>query len=505
MPQPPVTAVSVLLALSASASIQAWAGSPADVPPLVLSEILADPAALADAQGEFIELGNPRADSVFPESVSVSIDGRVLFLGALRLGPGDCFLVCRDSAAYAAAGIPCRAGWDGMSLANSRPLAAALAWKGGGYQATVPASRAGVSWENTWEAAAGYSGFRASEAARAGGDSATPGIPNGRGAGPAGTSPARWSIEPRSGNVQVTIEAPGAPPARSERILLRLDADWDGSAERLLDSAALDGSAPFPRVISLACPADARGRLEASLGPDEGPGEEVLSLAWEPGGGPLAFGSFRAAATEGEPEWLEIRNGTGSARFPPRTIGMVALALDGQPLGLKGAALGPGESLILTSDTAAFRARYGAVKARAARPSRWRALRNSGDTLVLSACGFPADTLAWGAIRTELPERGGSGTVPEKEGWSLSGRAAFPAAPLEVEVRSPVGRGYALRAFDLEGQCVREIGKGGPGRRTHGWDGRGERGVALPRGAYVLCLSFEGGSTRKRAVAAGGR
>jgi hypothetical protein len=480
------------------------AGSSSEVPPLILSEILADPAALTDAQGEFIELGCPRADSVFLESVSVSIDGRVRFLGALGLGPGDCILLCRDSAAYALAGIHCQGGWDGMSLANSRALTADLAWAGGGFHAVLPASRAGISWENTWDGAAGYAEFRASAAALAGGDSATPGGRNSRSARPAARDLALGSLESSPGSVQVTVESRGSAPPSATWLCLRLDADWDGLAERTLDSAWLDASGPYPRTLQLVRPVSARGRLEAVLGPDEDLSDNARSLAQEPEGSPLAFGGFLAAAA-GEPEWLEIRNATGSAGSPPRRVESGALALDGAPLGIEGIGLEPGESLILTPDTAAFRVRYGAVKARLARPEHWRALRNSGDTLVLSACGIPADTLAWAAIRKGVPDDAGIGSLPEKEGWALAGRVAFPAAPLDVEVRAPAGRSYVLRAFDLEGQCVREIGRGGPGRRAHAWDGRGEGGRALPRGAYVLALAFEGGPTRKRAVLAGER
>lgn len=503
MRQSPVIALALLLAWPAPSASAARSLSP-EVPALILSEILADPAALPDAQGEFVELANPRADSVHLESVSVSVDGHSRYLGALDLAPGGCYLLCRDSAAYAGAGVRCGGAWDGMSLANSRPLEAILAWAGGGYRATLPASRAGLGWENTWDAAAGYGEFRASVAARAGGDSATPGVPGGGSGRTEAGGLFLAAIDPLPGNIQVTIGRRGDPP-QAGALRLRLDADWDGSAERLLDSVPVDASGPFPLLIRLACPADARGRLEAFLGTIGNAAGESRSLALEPEGSPLAFGAFRAEAKDGEPEWLEIRNATGSSGRAARRIGLGALSLDGRPLGLKEAGLGSGDRLILTPDTAGFRARYGALKATLARPGQWRALRNTGDTVTLSACGVPADTLAWAEPGKALPAGWESGSAPEREGWSLSGRAAVPAAPLGVEVRAPAGRGYVLRAFDLEGQCVREIGRGGAGRRTLAWDGRGEGGRALPRGAYVLCLSFAGGTTRKRAVFAGER
>lgn len=474
------------------------------VPELILSEILADPSAMSDAQGEFVELGCPRADSVRLESVSVSLDGRTRYIGELVLGPGECYLLCRDSAAYAMAGIHCRGGWDGMSLANSRPLEVTLVWEGGGFRATVAAARAGASWENTWDGAAGFAEFLASRAARAGGDTATPGWRNSRSAAPAARDFALESMETVHGNVRVTVGRAGKALSPARLLFLRLDADWDGVAEMGLDSVLLDTSGAYPMSVLLACPSDARGRLVATLGPDENP-DGALSLAREPEGGPLAFGGFLAVAAEGEPEWLEIRNGTGEGGSVPRRVDLAGLALDGMLPGIRERNLDAGESLILTPDTAGFRARHGTVKAGLARPEHWRALRNSGDTLVLSLFGIPADTLSWGAEAKELRIDGSSGALPESEGWSLSDRSAFPARPLEIEVRAPAGTGYALRAFDLEGQCVREIGRGGPGRRIHTWDGRGAGGRALPRGAYVLGLCFDKGATRKRAVAAGER
>lgn len=482
---------------------------PADpAPALILSEILADPAALPDAQGEFLELGAPRADSVFLDSVAVSVDGQKLFLGALALGPGACFLICRDSAAYARSGIACARGWGGMSLANTRSLQAEAAWAGGSFRASVPPARPGASWENTWDPSAGYSAFLPARAAGAGGDSATPGARNSRGIGPAGRDLALAAIEASGSNLCVTVEDRGSAPPPPSALGLRLDADWDGIAETPLDSLPLEADGTFPRVIRFRLPPDARGRLEAALRPEGGadadPGNDALSLSLEPDGGPLAFGACQPAGGAGEPEWVEIRNATAERGGAGRRISLAAATVGGMPAGPAGS-LAPGERAVLTADTAAFRARHGALKAKVMRPERWRALRNSGDTLVLALAGLPADTLAWGPVGGDGAAIAGGAGAPEAAGWSLSGRTAFPDAPLEIEVRSPPGMGYVLRAFDLEGACAREIGRGGPGRRTHAWDGRGEGGRRLPFGAYVLCLAFEGGGARKRAVAAGER
>lgn len=500
MLRPPTPPGFVLAALLLSAPA---AGS--QTPSLILSEILADPAALPDAEGEFLEWGHPGSETAFLEGLSLSVDGQSLELGAVSLAPGACLLICRDSAAYAAAGIACDRGWPSLSLANSRSLAAAASWSGGRFQVTVPAARPGVSWENTWKAEAGFAEFLPARGAR-GGDSATPGARNSRSALPPSRDLALSELEILSGRARVVVEDRGTEAPAPAMLSLRLDADWDGEAETPLDSVRVEGSAPLPAVFEFALRSDRAGRLVAGLGPDDDPGNNALSARVEPDGGPLGFVAAQAAPGDGEPEWIEIRNVSLSARGGGRRISLERCEVGGMEAGSGGAFLDPGQSLFLVSDTAAFRSRFGFPEAKVRRPSGWRALRNTGDTLVLALDGVPADTLSWGSLRPggSPPASDGSGR-PARADWSLSGRAAFPDAPLLAEVFAPEGDDYVLRAFDLEGNPVREIGRGGPGRRIHAWDGRGEGGRSLPRGPYVLCLTFGRSPARKRAVAAGER
>jgi len=492
---PPALLASALFALPTSAD---------EPPALILSEILADPAAWPDAQGEFLELGHPGIDSARLDGVAISVDGQSFPLGPLLLGPSDCLLICRDSAAYARAGIACARGWAGMSLVNGRPLEVTLSWAGGNFHVTAPASRPGTSWENTWDATAGYAAFGPSLAGRTGGDSATPGARNSRSALAAGRDLALAGIEVAGSIVRVTVENRGSGPPPRSWVALRLDADWDGISEATIDSVPLDSAGTYPAALEFRIPTGARGRASASLGPDENPGNDVMAAAFEPGGGPLAFGAFQAVGQEGAPEWVEIRNITSASGGTGRRIALSLATVDAMALGAKAGFLDPGERIVLASDTAAFRARYGPIKANVMRPEPWRALRNTGDTLVLRLAGAAVDTLSWGPIKPGAAAAGNE-ELPTEAGWSLSGRTAFPEAPLDVEVQAPAGADYVLRAFSLEGDIVKEIGRGGAGRRMHTWDGRGAGGRALPRGAYVLCLTFGDGWTRKRAIVAGER
>src|SRR5690606_1935310 len=146
----------------------------------ILSEAMADPAAAADARGEFLELGNPWADSLRMDSLRIAVDGKSLNLRGVAIAPGGYFLVCRDSLAASGDGMECRAGWPGLSLPNSRAIAITLEWSGGSADFTLPASRKGVSWENTWEEGEGFRRFLPSVSPWGQGDMATPGFRNGR-------------------------------------------------------------------------------------------------------------------------------------------------------------------------------------------------------------------------------------------------------------------------------------------------------------------------------------
>jgi hypothetical protein len=168
-----------------------------------------------------------------------------------------------------------------------------------------------------------------------------------------------------------------------------------------------------------------------------------------------------------------------------------------------------------------FRARYGSIKTRVLQPAGWKALRNSGDTLVLSLAGFTVDSVVYdaagaavlggaaagGTTVTRTDSRGGLPGTPgyaaeavSENAWILSGKVVGPGRPLDVDVRMAEKKAYALRVFDLEGSLVRELARGGSGGRRHTWDGLGERGAALKPGPYILCLAVAGRRPRREAV-----
>jgi hypothetical protein len=116
-----------------------------------VSEVLADPAFATDSEGEFIELCLDSSATVSVDSFTLSVDGKAKKWSSRFLEPGKAFTICRDSAAGESWGIPCRAEWPQLSLANGR-----LIWiqvrvdsiDAPFFDAILPVSEPGVAQEN---------------------------------------------------------------------------------------------------------------------------------------------------------------------------------------------------------------------------------------------------------------------------------------------------------------------------------------------------------------------
>lgn len=492
----------------------------------IVSEVFADPSALSDAAGEFIEIANAGDRAESAASVRLVVDGDTLALGPVALPAAGHLLLCRDSAALSEAGAPCGLALPRLSLANSRPLAAVILWGGLRSAFDIPAAKPGVSWENTFDDERGLQDFSRSAAAFLAGDSATPGFRNSRSrrrarrdlslvraalADPAG----------RGGVLEAVIEDRGAEPAAGS-LSVRADTDWDGIAETPVDSVAVPAGGGTVRVP---LGPDHVGILEAVLGMDENPADNRATAYREAGGAgsPLVITEVAAAPEEG-PEWAEIRNATGEGAGGgwPRSLDLARVEWNGVALGAGAGRLAPGEYLLLAEDAAALRARLGPLKVRVFEPPDWPALRNTGDTCRLALEGAPLDSLAYGSRDAEagpsLARPSGSGSLParpaaeETPGWqarpaaaalslSLSARVLDLSRPLSLEVEAPAGVVFALRVYDLEGACRRTLGRGGEGRHAFAWAGEGERGKPLPPGPYIVCLSAGGRKPVRKVVA----
>jgi hypothetical protein len=506
----PIPVISRLVALLLSLAVVPKAQ-------IIVSEVMADPSALADAQGEFLELANAGARPEGGDQVRLVLDGDTLGLGPLTLAPGGHWLACRDSAALTSAGVRCDRSLPALSLANTRPLRAAVLWGEFRSAFEIPAARPGVSWENTWDDARGLLAFARSGKAFLSGDSATPGARNSRSLRPAAhdfvLAGARIA---GGGTLEVTVASRGRG-SRGGGLSVRLDRDWDGSAETFLDSLPVE---PGGGTLRLPLGPDDQGILVATLAPDEDPSGDVLRL--HRGGGRTLELTEACPAPEAGPEWVEVRNATGDGGGIPRRLHLARVEWEGRPLGPAAGVLDPGEHLLLAEDAEALRAALGPLKVRILEPPAWGSLRNTGDTVRLALEGAGLDSLVYGykeaaaatclarsfgpdGAATALPQASPTPGYPSPETPARASLRIAPKVigrgnPAGIEVEIPDGGTYGLRVFDLEGNVRRVLARGGPGRHALSWGGEGERGNRLPPGPYIVALTVGSGAPLRSAV-----
>ncbi len=542
---------------------------------LTVSEVMADPAAVADAMGEFIELANPGADSAVWTGFFLGVDGQELRLPAIKLKPYGVWLVCRNSDTAVNGGMQCNLDWPAMSLANGRNLLVTLRGPNAADSFSIPISRAGVSWENTFSDRGGIPEFLHAVSRWRDGDSATPGKANSRSSLPnhrvldldspvweksgwlslkvvlrsaaaPGTFPDAQAVASKVSQTvtglgsQTSSFAASVPASNAEEILpsglilvVRLDQDFDGIAETFLDSLELPPHAASPFQVRTACAPGLTGVAHVIL-QDASTGTMVSSLAAVGDGPALRIEQACPAPIQGAPEWVGIRNVTDRAGRTPRNIKLGDFVFQGMRWS-DDSNLPPGGFLVLTGDTAALLRQYGPMAASVRRLSPWPALRNSGDTLRISAGGWLMDSAVYGATdlsgargcleradgerfhpapqlglvmgvdgnpsppdSTRAP--GLSDPVPKTLSWEFSGSVASAARSLTINVDAPIGVNFHVRIFNLEGDIVRDLGEGGAGHLRLAWDGRGTGGNTLRPGPYIICLNAAGRSPRKRVV-----
>lgn len=537
--------LSLLLCLAASPRAQ-----------VILSEALADPSAVPDAQGEFIELANLGPGPV--SDIALVVDGDSLRLDGAAIPAGAFLLLCRDSVRAENGGLPCDR-QVALSLPNTRNIPVTVVAGGARRDFLIPAARPGVSWENTFEEAQGFARFSPGALAAADGDSATPGARNSRDVRRARVDLALESLRfvpgvsqgaGPGGALRARVASKGSETPAFAAFAVTTDADWDGVPDGPADTVTRPwpGGATADFDLPMAAPGSI---VQVTLGRDEDPSDDAARLL-VPGARSLEITELCPAPAAGRgPEWAEIRNAGAAA------LSLARVEAGGAPLGKGAGVLAPGEFAVVTEDAAAFRSFFGPLKIRLFQPAGWRTLRNTGDTARISVAGLPVDALRYdekqaasGCI-VRAPTDAGSGAegpgadptaaqgpgpapapqgpdsdpggnpsgvadslpavrgVPEPRptpgfavpadeggfGWEFSSRVIRPGSPLEVTLRIPSPGSYVVRAFDLEGNIVRELGRGGPGRNVHAWDGTG-----MPTGPYVIALTAEGHPALKRAV-----
>lgn len=113
-----------------------------------LSEVLADPVFAPDADAEYLEFTVAGEAAVPADSLRVRVNGKTLrwlmpadTVGAIRL-------ICRDTTAALAAGLPCHLQVSGLSLPNDQGMWIEILGHEDTLSYVVPAGRPGESQEN---------------------------------------------------------------------------------------------------------------------------------------------------------------------------------------------------------------------------------------------------------------------------------------------------------------------------------------------------------------------
>ncbi len=113
-----------------------------------LSEVLADPVFAADADAEYLEFTAAGETAVLADTLRGRVNGKSLrwFMPSDTLGATR--LICRDTVAALAAGLPCHLQASGFSLANAQTLLIEIFGDRDTLTYVVPAGRPGESQEN---------------------------------------------------------------------------------------------------------------------------------------------------------------------------------------------------------------------------------------------------------------------------------------------------------------------------------------------------------------------
>jgi hypothetical protein len=495
----------------------------------IVSEVMADPAAVFDSHGEFLELAyiGPKPDVM--DSLSIRIDGKDFGLKTGRVGANAMLMVCRDSIPATNGGLICHAQISALNLANGRPLSIELSQNGSTIAFPVPASRSGISWENTFDPALAYQSFLAASEPWGDGDSATPGQRN---------SCSVQAAQRDLGITKVTIDSENriraevrnfgiVHPAKTS-VSFWMDSDWDGEFESLWDSLSvpdfkdqpnLQEQSAFPS-IPISNEVEARGLVQVRLSGDENLSNNKQQILFEPDPA-IELTEWCPTPEPGRPEWIEIKNVTADITGQGRRLNLAGITLNGISLGKAAGDLLPGEYLVVTENKSRFQSQYGNLKLRLLELAPWPGLRNTGDTLKLAVFGYTLDSVVYaskdikgqsqclsripGALQAGSGSPGFMENLPAVFTWEISGRVCAPGKSLNIKVQAPSELSYALRVFDLDGNCVRNLGGGTWGEHVYAFEGRDDQGHFLIRGAYVLGLSSEGHKPKRAVIAVTGR
>lgn len=489
--------------------------------PIILSEIMANPEAVLDSHGEFLELANRSEDSLRVDSLTVIVDGAAYRLHNLFFLPHDHLVICRDSLISENGGLICGQTFTNLSLTNSRPLSISLQVNNEAATSySIPASRVGVSWENTFDKEKNFQNFSASNHFWQGKDSATPGTRNSQSLElpkcDLGITEA--SFEPL-GNLHIAVENFGSAKAPPRFLVVTLDEDWDGVAESVLDSVEIDMENLNQKIISIHIGNRIRGWVHLELSYDDNTRNNFFLVNCE-SSTIIRVTEWCPAPDTGAAEWVEIQNTSSDSGEVGQKIYLSNVQLNGVLITTKKEVLEPGEYVIVTQSLSHFQKQFGSLKVRAIEISPWPTLKNSGDTVKLSSQGMVLDQAVFGKVSTiekgqcftknnvnrvmsatnTSTTPGFTGIEPEEFSWTFSGKKVNLENPVQISVHAPAGFIYTLRVFDLEGNKIIELGQGSQGKNQFIWNGISANGNQVSAGPYLVSLNSSGHMTRRQVV-----
>ncbi len=234
---------------------------------------------------------------------------------------------------------------------------------------------------------------------------------------------------------------------------------------------------------------------------------------------PVILSEIMAAPTDGlTSEWIELvsrSSGDISLEGWQFGVGQSRMTITNSSV-----TMGAGQFVVITEDSAAFRAYYPQFSGQLVQPASWATLNNNGDTVrLIDAYGIQADSFIYSSTYDSNYTWGRSEDAEHRNDWGKSTAiGGTPGAPndvvlrpagsnlmitIEPQVFSPDGDGvddassivitapqatsYTMKIYDRKGRVVRTFADDNPFiRGQYEWDGRSDGGERLPIGIYIL-------------------
>lgn len=498
-------------------------------PTVILSEVMADPNAISDTHGEFIELANISDSMLHFDSLLITVDDKSYWLKEINMKAHGFFLLCRDTLKSENGHLPCDRLLSNLSLSNSRPMVISI---GSNLFDTVtyalPTSLSGKSWENTFEQSAEFKSFASALHANLSGDFATPGLRNSqsREAAKFDLAIVQASLD-SNGYLLCDLENKGSEAARETYLTLRLDNDGDGISETFIDSVLIQKGNEKKFRQQTFVGHQLQGIVHLTLGEDENIQNNFFQLLLAQSS-PLKITEWCPVPDSDGVEWVEIKNSTADSGGSGTKWNLSQLKLNGVMLGLKTSAslLNSGEYLVLTQSIAKFQKQFGMLKVRVLELPTWPSLRNTGDTIKLTMDSWTLDEVHYGpqtmSSKGNCFTRTGSGialftknglstpgfaatnspVLTDDFSWNFSSKKVSSENAMQIEIIAPSNFNYAIRVFNQEGILIKDLGIGSEGNKSVSWDGTDRFGETVLRGPYIICLTSPSHRTRRQVVIA---